>query len=108
MTVHHYLKHKETARSLVLKKINYWNQFYGFSFNRVSIKRLKSRWGSCSSKGNLNFNYHILFLPDNLVDYVIVHELCHLGQMNHSKKFWTLVQKTLPDFAYRKENFKKI
>jgi len=104
----HYLKHKERARDIVNLKIQKWNKFYNFSFNRIHIKRLRSRWGSCSSKGNLNFNYKIIFLPEELVDYIIVHELCHLEQMNHSKKFWDLVAKTIPDFLERSRELKKV
>lgn len=79
------------------EKIAYWNTFYNFKFGRISIKNTKSRWGSCSKKGNLNFNYRIVFLSPHLADYLIVHELCHLGQFDHSPKFWNLVSKTVPD-----------
>ena len=78
-----YLKYKETARALAKSRIEYYNTLYGFIFNRISIKNHKSRWGSCSKKGNLNFNYKIALLPEALADYVIVHELCHLGEFNH-------------------------
>lgn len=98
-----YLQYKEQARILVHAKLAYWNTFYHFSYNRISIKNQKSRWGSCSSKGNLNFHYKIVLLPDELVDYLIVHELCHLGQMNHSKHFWDLVAKTIPDYVVRQK-----
>jgi len=67
----------------------------GVSYNRISIKSLKTKWGSCSSKKNLNFNYKILFLSEKDRDYLIVHELSHLVHMNHSSKFWDLVCETL-------------
>jgi len=73
--------------------------FYNFKINHIAIKDQTSRWGSCSSKGNLNFNYKIIYLRPALADYLIVHELCHLGELNHSKRFWELVFKTSPDYV---------
>ena len=93
-----FLKYKDEVLALVLNQINEFNKNYGFSFNRISIRNQKTRWGSCSKKGNLNINYKILFLPQRHRDYIIVHELCHLGEFNHSRKFWSLVEKTLPDY----------
>lgn len=92
-----YLENKEKARILVEKKLKYFNEFYGFKYNRVCIRNQKTRWGSCSSKKNLNFNFRIVFLPDHMVDYLIVHELCHLKEMNHSQRFWDLVSETICD-----------
>jgi len=101
-----YLKYKEAARILAKSRLEHFNQFYGYKFNRVSIKNQKSRWGSCSKKGNLNFNYKIVLLAPELADYIIVHELCHLGQMNHSKEFWKLVVRTLPNYKMLKNKFR--
>ncbi len=101
-----YLKHKEQARQLVKQKIEYFNQFYGFNVGRISIKNQRSRWGSCSRKGNLNFNYKIVLLSDELANYIIVHELCHLGQFNHSKEFWKLVSRALPNYSELRKKFK--
>jgi predicted metal-dependent hydrolase len=92
-----YLVNKSAALVLAKTKVQQWNKFYGFSYSRVSIKNQKTRWGSCSKKGNLNFNYKIIYLPENLVDYLIVHELCHLKEMNHGRNFWQLVSQTIPD-----------
>lgn len=103
-----YLVHKESARELVMRKIAEWNALYGFTVGRVSIKNQTTRWGSCSSKGNLNFNYRIALLPEHLADYIIVHELCHLKEFNHSQKFWDLVGKAIPDYAVRREELRKI
>lgn len=93
-----YLKHKEEARRLVKEKLEYFNTFYNFNYGRIAIKNHKRRWGSCSEKGNLNFNYRIVFLPSHLQNYLIVHELSHLGEFNHSPAFWSLVAKVLPDW----------
>jgi hypothetical protein len=94
----HYLAHKESARSLVVSKLTYWNKYYGFTFNRVSIKNTRRSWGSCSALKNLNFSYKLLFIPEHLQDYVIVHELCHLQELNHSTRFWILVEKCIPKY----------
>ena len=67
-------------------------------YNQVRIKGNKSRWGSCSSKKNINLNWALLMAPMNVSDYVVIHELCHLKEMNHSKDFWKLVQKYDPNF----------
>ncbi len=96
-SLEHYREYKDEARRLVEEKVEYWNRIYGFRFNRISIRNQKSRWGSCSSKKNLNFNYKIIFLKEELQDYLIVHELCHLKHMDHSKKFWQLVERTHPE-----------
>jgi len=99
-----YKKYKENARSLVHKKIGELNAHYGFKVGRVSIRNTKSRWGSCSKQGNLNFNYKILFLPPHIADYIIVHELCHIKEFNHSTNFWNLVAELVPNHkAIRKE-----
>ena len=107
-----YLANKEAARVLVLERLEYFRKFYAdiniadnaehgydFKFGRVSIRNQKTRWGSCSKTGNLNFNYRIVLLPPRLCDYIIVHELCHLGEFNHSGKFWSLVALACPDYA---------
>ncbi|MEK7628957.1 MAG: SprT family zinc-dependent metalloprotease [Patescibacteria group bacterium] len=99
-----YIKHKDEALVLAQNRVNYFNQFYGFKFNKINIRNQKTRWGSCSKKGNLNFNYKIALLPAYAADYIIVHELCHLSEFNHSRNFWNLVAKTIPNYlAIRKE-----
>lgn len=104
----HYEEHKEKARELVHARLAYWNQFYGYTYKRVAIRNQRSRWGSCSSKQNLNFNYKLIFLPLELVDYVIVHELCHLKHFNHSAVFWLAIGETVSDYEIRKEELRKI
>ncbi len=103
-----YEVHKERARILVHERLNHWNQLYGFTYNRVAIRNQCSRWGSCSTKQNLNFNYRLIFLPIELVDYVIVHELCHLKHFNHGKEFWATVAETIADYESRKEKLRDI
>jgi predicted metal-dependent hydrolase len=99
-----FLSYKEAARALALSRLEHFNAAYGFSWERVSIRNQKTRWGSCSKKGNLNFNYKIALLPPPLADYIIVHELCHLGEFNHSDRFWRLVGRTMPEYrAFRDE-----
>ncbi len=93
-----YLELKESARALVLTRLDSYNQHYRYKIGKVAIRNQRSRWGSCSSKGNLNFNYKIILLPVELQDYIIVHELCHLKQFNHSKDFWDLVAETIPQW----------
>ncbi len=102
-----YLKHKDAAYALAVERVNHFNATYDFTFNQINIKNQKTRWGSCSRKGNLNFNYKILFLPVEARDYVIVHELCHLREFNHSKKFWALVAKAVPDYAMIRRNLRE-
>lgn len=99
---------REHARILVENRLSIINKFYNYNINRIAIKNTKTRWGSCSSKGNLNFNYKIIYLESKFVDYLIVHELCHLGEMNHSKRFWALVEKTIPDYIKINKQLKKI
>ncbi len=95
----HYSLHRERAREFVHERLMYWNGYYFCTYNRVAIRNQVSRWGSCSSKRNLNFNYRIMFLPIHLADYIIVHELCHLIELNHSPAFWAQVEKVLPDYV---------
>ena len=107
-----YQLHKEQARTLVESRLAHFARLYStfpnpaaangvghsFIYHRVSIRNQKTRWGSCSRKGNLNFSYKLALLPLHLADYIIVHELCHLGQFNHSPAFWSLVALAAPDY----------
>ena len=70
----------------------------GVDYGRITIRMQRTRWGSCSSKGNLNFNCLIMLAPKEVQDYIIVHELCHRIEMNHSKRFWALVESVMPDY----------
>lgn len=102
-----YLKYKDVAYKLVVNRVDHFNGAYKFKFNRINVKNQKTRWGSCSHKGNLNFNYKIALLPGRLADYIIVHELCHLKEFNHSKKFWSLVARAMPDYPQIRDELNK-
>lgn len=93
-----YLAQKEAARALVEERIASYNAIYGFPLNRISIRHQKTRWGSCSSQKNVSINYKIIYLPRAMQDYLIVHELCHLRELNHSPRFWALVAQTIPNY----------
>ena len=106
-----YKQHKEHARSLIRARLQELNKHYGYIYNRIAIRANTSRWGSCSTLGNLNFDYRIIFLPEHLQDYILVHELCHLRELNHSSRFWSLVAETIPHYrecrkALREHRFK--
>jgi predicted metal-dependent hydrolase len=94
----HYVEHKEAARELVCSRLSHFNQHYGLKWNRVAIRNQRRCWGSCSSLKNLNFNYKILLLPPHLQDYIIVHEMCHLKELNHGAGFWNLVGEAIPEY----------
>ncbi len=99
-------KYKKEASARVALRLAHFNSHYNFSYNKITIRNQKTRWGSCSRTKNLSFNYKIALLPESLVDYIAVHELCHTAQMNHSKKFWSLVAETIPDYAIRRKTLK--
>ena len=100
-------QYRDSAREMVVKKIQHFNEHYKFPFNSVTIKNQKTRWGSCSEQGNLNFNYKLIFLEEHLVDYVVVHELCHLSELNHSDRFWSLLEETIPYYWQRRSELMK-
>jgi len=104
--VREYKKYKNEAREFISERIERLNKVYGFSYNKIFIKNQKTRWGSCTRNGNLNFNYKIIYLPHDLADYIIAHELCHLKEFNHSRKFWNLVERVVPDFRERVNKLK--
>jgi predicted metal-dependent hydrolase len=98
LTRSHYLKEKVAAKRIILNRLDYWIPLCGVTTKRVAIRDQRRRWGSCSSLGNLNFNYKTAFLPPALLDYIIVHELSHLKQMNHGPLFWAEVERVLPNY----------
>lgn len=103
-TQQHYLEHRDRARVIITARVVYWAEVMGLSYNRLSIRNTTTRWGSCSSKRNLNFSYRLMFLEPELMDYVVIHELAHLVEMNHSRRFWNIVSTYCPDYQqWRKE-----
>jgi len=96
-----YLKYKEHARTIITARVRHYAEQEGFVFGRIAIKNQKRCWGSCSTKRNLNFNYKLAFLPLELIDYVVVHELCHLRHFHHREEFWAEVANILPDYKGR-------
>jgi len=80
---------------------------HGVSFNKISVRKMRSRWGSCSKDGNISINLLLGHLPDTLLEYVIIHELCHLVHHNHSRAFWALVAEHLPDHKLRKSELRR-
>lgn len=104
---HSYHANKARAKKVIVGRVKYFADLHGFTFKRISIKNTSSRWGSCSTKENLNFNYKLIFLSEALLDYVVVHELCHLRHHNHSTKFWKEVSQILPDYRIHERELKK-
>jgi len=101
-----FLKYKVQAQKLCETKVKFWASKMWLSYNKITVKNLKSKWGSCSNKKNLNFSYKIIFLSEYEQDYLIVHELSHLKYMHHQKDFWDLVCKTLWSDKFRKYKIK--
>lgn len=91
-------QYKKDARAYIIPKVEWYAKKFGFSYNKIRITSATTRWGSCSSRKNLNFSYRLILTPAEMIDYVIVHELCHLRQMNHSHKFWAEVEAIMPDY----------
>lgn len=88
----------EEALKVIPERVEYFAKVIGVTYGKITVRNQKTRWGSCSSKGNLNFNCLLMLAPPEVLDYVVVHELCHRKQMNHSKAFWLEVEKVLPDY----------
>ena len=92
----------DKALEIIPKRVDYYAKIMGVSYGRITIRNQVSRWGSCSAKGNLNFNCLLMLCPADVIDYVVVHELCHIKEMNHSKKFWSLVERFCPEYNQHK------
>lgn len=90
------------ALEILPKRVEYYAKIIGVTYGRITIRNQKTRWGSCSAKGNLNFNCLLMLTPEEVQDYVVVHELCHRKEMNHSKQFWNEVEKIVPDYRERR------
>ena len=94
---------REKTRQLVTERVKHYAPIIGVQYNQIAIRTQHTRWGSCSSKGNLNFNCLLGLTPLEVLDYVVVHELCHLIEMNHSMQFWDAVERTMPDYKVHRK-----
>lgn len=97
----------ERAKRIFPERTAYFAKRMGVDYGRITIREQKTRWGSCSSKGNLNFNWKLVLLDPELLDYVVVHELAHRREMNHSVAFWKVVEAELPDYRERRRRLKE-
>ena len=104
----HYLQNKNAARKIILESLDFFARLYGVKYRKVAIRNQRSKWGSCSKARNLNFNYKVALLPKDQRDYVIVHELCHLIEFNHSKRFWAEVERTIPNYRELRKKVKSV
>lgn len=94
--------YKKNLRPVLEHRVAYYAGVMGVHYGRISIRDQKTRWGSCSANGNLNFNWKLILMPEEILDYVVVHELAHRLEMNHSARFWAQVEQVLPDYKNRR------
>ena len=97
---------KSQIKDKISQKVRYYSSIMGVTIGRISIRNQKTRWGSCSSKGNVNFNYRLYYMEEDLMDYVVVHELAHRKHMNHSPAFWQEVARYCPDYMDRRRRLR--
>ena len=95
--------YQQHAKKRLDDKIKRWAKIVGVEPNSVTVKDYKSRWGSCSTKGDISFNWRIILAPHKIVDYVVVHELCHLQHLNHSPSYWRSVKGVIPDYKEHRQ-----
>lgn len=99
--------YEEHARERLTEKTAQYSETMGVSYNSIVVKNYKSRWGSCSSKGDISYNWRIIIAPHHIVNYVVVHELCHLKHPNHSPAYWNSVKRVIPDYKEYRQWLKK-
>ena len=97
----------DRARTVFAERTAWFAPLVGVDYGRITIRSQRSRWGSCSGKGNLNFNCLLMLAPPEVRDYVVVHELCHRKEMNHSARFWAEVERVLPDYRIHRKWLKE-
>ena len=97
---------RKAAKKILKAKTAYYAGIMGLKYGRITITGAKTRFGSCSSKGNISFSYRLMLYPESAIDYVVVHELSHLKEMNHSKDFYKIVESVLPDYKERRKLLK--
>ena len=97
------LWYRQKANELIKNRTNELCNIIGVKYNRITIRKARTRWGSCSQRGNLNFNWKLIMAPAEVIDYVIIHELAHLKEMNHSKRFWDVVNTNCPEWRRLKK-----
>ena len=97
----------DKALSYIPERVRHFAPIVGVNYTRITIRNQKTRWGSCSSSGNLNFNYRLMLAPPKVLDYVVIHELCHRIEMNHSPKFWKCVENIMPDYRIQRQWLKE-
>ncbi|MGN0154692.1 MAG: M48 family metallopeptidase [Lachnospiraceae bacterium] len=98
---------RKQAREILTERTDYYKEILKVDYQRIRIGNPKTRWGSCSSRGTISYNWHLILMPDRILDYVVVHELCHLLEMNHSPAFWKKVSDVLPDYQSRRKWLKE-
>ena len=98
---------KKNAKKVLSTKTEYYASIMGLKYGRITITSAKTRFGSCSSKGNISFSYRLMLYPEAAIDYVVVHELAHLVEMNHSPAFYKVIESVLPDYKERKKLLKQ-
>lgn len=91
-------RYRKLAKDIFSQKTAHYAKLMGVTYGKITIREQKTRWGSCSSAGNLNYNWRLIFAPEEVVDYIVVHELAHRKEMNHSKAFYAVVSSILPDY----------
>ena len=99
---------QQEACRKIPERTAYFAEKIGVSYGRITLRQQKTRWGSCIANGNLNFNWRLVLMPPEILDYVVVHELAHRKEMNHSSKFWTIVEQEMPDYQERKQRLKEL
>lgn len=100
-------RYRDAAADYIPKRVEYYHTLTGGNYSKITIRDQKTRWGSCSASGTLSFSFRLMMAPPRVLDYVVVHELCHLTYMNHSKDFWNMVESILPDYKEHRKWLKE-